>query len=52
MQKRKKTNVAVEGWGSDQNENEAREPLREGQTLQGPVSQGTMLEFRFYAKTS
>ena len=41
MQKRKKTNVAVEGWGSDQNENEAREPLREGQTLQGPVSQGT-----------
>lgn len=40
MQKRKKTSVAVEGCRGDQNEDEAREPFTEGQTVQGPVSQG------------
>lgn len=41
MQKKKKTSVAVEELGGDQNEDEARKPFSEGQTLQGPVSQGT-----------
>ena len=41
MQKKKKTSVAVERLGGDQNEDEARKPFREGQTLQGPVSQRT-----------
>ena len=42
MQKKKKTSVAVERLGGDQNEDEARKPFREGQTLQGPVSQRTI----------